>query len=264
MEKKKFGLTGIAVLVGASLLILFELIDMINTYSDRTGPFQFWPLTFFLVALAWCLLSGLFLFKGKPLLASLVLLLNLLIDNGTVFIIDLFNNALNFTTTGGFGTLILFLALVFLVVTLILERKKFARPEFACPLKTSYLILILAAVIFTFIFSNARAGVFMIVMLILLTAFLEEKFIPVVLAIFLMPNFFNLIDGFIIVANRGRLAASTWIMLSLGTLIFIFAVVSYFLPETVNKGVSKIKEKVSHKEDKVVEAEVVEDNKEAL
>ena len=57
-------------------------------------------------------------------------------------------------------------------------------------------------------------------MLILLQPF-EEKFIPVVIAIFLMPNFFNLIDGFIRVANRGRLAASTWIMLTLGTIIFI-------------------------------------------
>jgi hypothetical protein len=260
--KKRFGITGLAVLIGGSLLILFELIDMINTYSDRTGgPFQFWPLTFFLVSLAWCLLSGLFLFKRKPLLASLVLLLNVLIDNGTVFIIDLFDNALNFNSTAGFGSLILFFALVFLVVALILERKKLEKPQFACPLKTPYLILILAAIIFTFIFNNARTGVFLIAMLILLTAFLEEKFIPVVIAIFLMPNFFNLIDGFIRVANRGRLAASTWIMLTLGTIIFIFAIVSYFLPDGVNKGVSKIKEKVSKKEDEIVKTEIVDNEK---
>ena len=259
--KKRFGITGLAVLIGGSLLILFELIDMINTYSDRTGgPFQFWPLTFFLVSLAWCLLSGLFLFKRKPLLASLVLLLNVLIDNGTVFIIDLFDNALNFNSTAGFGSLILFFALVFLVVALILERKT-RKTTICLSSKTPYLILILAAIIFTFIFNNARTGVFLIAMLILLTAFLEEKFIPVVIAIFLMPNFFNLIDGFIRVANRGRLAASTWIMLTLGTIIFIFAIVSYFLPDGVNKGVSKIKEKVSKKEDEIVKTEIIDNEK---
>ena len=36
-----------------------------------------------------------------------------------------------------------------------------------------------------------------------------------------------------------------------------FAIVSYFLPDGVNKGVSKIKEKVSKKEDEIVKTEII-------
>lgn len=268
MKNKKIGLMWIAVLIGAGLLVLFELIDMINTYSNGGRIFWVTPLGDFLMLTIWVLGALYFLLKGKTLLAASMIGLRYLVDRGLNFVTNLLGNALNLDTVAGFGSLLLFAALIFMGVSYIIERDKLEGPQFACPVKTPYFILILTFVFFTLIFDGAVTGVFMIVLLLLIVSFGEEKYLPLVIASITMANFFNLIDLFIGLANDLRAGSLWWFNFILGTLVFVFAIVSYFIPDPVNKGVKKVKEKIAHKEEtekeKSVETEVAEDNKEAL
>ncbi len=263
MEKKKIGLMGLAVLIGAGLLVLFELIGMINTYSNGGRIFWVTPLGDFLILTLWALIALLFLFRGKTLLAAAMIGLGYLVDRGLTFVTDLLGNTLDFTNAAGFGSLLLFAALIFMGVAFIIERDKLERPQFACPIETPYITLFLTFIIFTLIFDGAVNGVFMVVLLLLVVSYNEEKSIPLVIATLTMANFFNLIDLFIGMANDLRANSLWWFNFILGTLVFAFAVVSYFIPDPVNKGVNKIKEKVSHpktvKEENIVEVEVVEE-----
>lgn len=268
MKKKKFGLMGIAVLISAGLLVLFELINVIDTYSNGGRIFWVMPLGNFIILTIWVLGASYFLLKGKTLLAASMIGLRYLIDRGLNFVTNLLGNALNLDTVAGFGSLLLFLALIFIGVSYIIEKDKLEGPQFACPIETPYIILFLTFIIFTLIFDGAVNGVFMVVLLLLVVSFGEEKHLPLVIATITMANFFSLIDLFIGMANNLRANSLWWFNFILGTLVFVFAIVSYFIPDPVNKGVNKIKEKIAEpkevKEKQAVKTEVVEDNKEAL
>lgn len=241
MEKKKFGLTAIAVIVAVSVLVLFQFIAMLDAYTQNRGggTFDIMPIGYMVAVLAMSGLTVLFLIKGKPLLAALLILLTYVIDRGLDFITNLINNQLDFSTASGFGALLILGALVFLVVALVLERKKLQMPKVSCLFKTPYLLLLLIFLGHRLLFVNTQSTIFALVILFMIVAFEEEKFLPLVIASFTVIQFFLMIDDFIDLANsRGGWGAPSNVAIVAhvtGTLILAFAIVMFFIPNLFQK-----------------------------
>lgn len=237
MEKKKIGLTSIAVIVAVGVLVLFQLLSMIDGYSNsRGGTFSVLPIGNFVVVATWGGLALLFVLKGKPFLGAIVIAFSFLIDRGASFIRALFNNTIDFSTTPGFSSLLILGALVFLVVAVVLERKQIGHIGKACIFNTPYLILILSYVGFRLLFGSVAVTVYAIVVLFIVAAFEEHKFIPLVIAAFTILQPFLLIENIIVASNNNVTAgASTWMANIIGTLILAFAIISFFIPNLTQK-----------------------------
>lgn len=240
MEKKKIGLTSIAVMIAVASLVLFQFIAMIDAYTggNQFGPkppFDITPIGSLIMVLAWSLLTVLFLFKKKPFLAAIVISFSLLIDRGMIFIRSLLNNSLDFSTTAGFGVLIIFGAMVFLIIAVILERKHLEMPGKGCIFKTPFLILILTYIGYRLVFANVAVTIAAVVLLFIVAGFDEEPFLPLVIAAFTVMTLFLLIDDFIDLANNTRVSNVSLISHIIGTLILGFAILMYFMPNLFEK-----------------------------
>lgn len=239
-QKKQYGLVAIATLISAAALILFSFIDMVQTL-DAQMRFLTNPIGGFLIIALWSGLAIYLVLKGKESIGAIILLLTLLLNRGSQFIVRLLNDSLNFGSVSGFALLIYLGLSVFLLIVLYQERKSIQKISFTCPCKSPYFILMVSLAIFNVIFASVATALFYVILLTIIIGYQEEKMVPVVVLGASLFSVFQLMDTILLSTGNFAINASAgvWIQHILGTTIAVLAGIHYFIPTLFSKYTSK-------------------------
>lgn len=232
LKFEKSNVLQLLVLITAGIVVVFGLRDLIRYYTQTNPITLTTPIATFLSLFIMVMVSVFIALKGKSFLGALILLALKVLNSGTLFIRQVINETLDFSSFAGFETLTYFVLATLLIVFLVLELRKGSKPVLETLKRPNQFILVVVSLVFFVLFRQVMFAMFLNSILLMLVLFDEERFVPHIITHFAIVYLFSLIDYFIVLDKNPnyQLPLFTGVETVLGIALLVFAFVSVIKP----------------------------------